>query len=86
MGGHKFASFNSKDISNYKAKLGRGTKYKDMAETLSYFEELKKNDPNFYYKIDLDANDRVRICFGLTEQLGQHTRNLEIVYHLTRHT
>jgi len=56
-GGHKFASFNSKDISNYKAKLGRGTKYKDMAETLSYFEELKKNDPNFYYKIDLDAND-----------------------------
>ena len=41
MGGHKFASFNSKDISNYKAKLGRGTKYKDMAETLSYFEELK---------------------------------------------
>jgi hypothetical protein len=34
-----------------------------MAETLSYFEELKNNDPNFYYKIDLDANDRVRNLF-----------------------
>ncbi|KAJ1275758.1 hypothetical protein BS78_05G161000 [Paspalum vaginatum] len=56
-GGYQFTPFVTKNISNLKVKLGKGTKYKDMVDTLAHFEELKKSDLDFYYKIDLDEKD-----------------------------
>ncbi|CAL5034092.1 unnamed protein product [Urochloa decumbens] len=61
--GRKTIPYGRKDVSNLKAKLSRGPKYEDMATTISFFEELKKDDPNFYHKMDLDAKDRVRNLF-----------------------
>jgi hypothetical protein len=62
-GGHKFTPFVKKDLSNYKAKLGRGSRYEDMAETMSYYGKLKKDDPAFYCEVDMDKKDRVRSLF-----------------------
>ncbi|CAL5059438.1 unnamed protein product [Urochloa decumbens] len=61
--GRKTIPYGRKDVSNLKAKLSRGPKYEDMVTTISFFEELKKDDPNFYHKMDLDAKDRVRNLF-----------------------
>jgi hypothetical protein len=63
-GGHKFMPFVKKDLSNFKAKLGTGSRYEDMAETLPYYGELKKDDPVFYCMVDMDKKDRVRsLCW-----------------------
>ncbi|CAN6182427.1 unnamed protein product [Urochloa humidicola] len=61
--GRKAIPYVTKDVSNLKAKLSRGPQYKDMSTTLSFFEELKQNDPNLYCKFDLDLKDRVRNLF-----------------------
>ena len=62
-GGRKFTPFVTKDISNYRAKQSKGTKYHDMSDTLSYFAKMKKSDPNFYYKFDLDEHNRAKNLF-----------------------
>ncbi|OEL34000.1 hypothetical protein BAE44_0004980, partial [Dichanthelium oligosanthes] len=36
---------------------------KDMKATLDYFEDLKKEDPDFYYRYTLDEYDRVENLF-----------------------
>jgi hypothetical protein len=40
-------------------------KGKDMKATLDYFEELKKEDPKFYYKYALDDEDRIENLFSV---------------------
>jgi hypothetical protein len=34
-----------------------------MAETMSYYGKLKKDDPAFYCEVDMDKKDRVRSLF-----------------------
>ena len=51
--------YDSKAISNYTAKLGEGHRVQDVKKLLEYFEEVKKDDPGFFYKYLLDDDDRV---------------------------
>jgi hypothetical protein len=51
--------YNSKTVSNYTAKLGNYDRIKDIPELLEYFEEIKKDDPRFFYKFKLDAENKV---------------------------
>ncbi|KAK1686125.1 hypothetical protein QYE76_046973 [Lolium multiflorum] len=55
--------YNSKTVSNYTAKLGNYDRIKDIPELLEYFEEIKKDDPRFFYKFKLDAENKVENLF-----------------------
>ncbi|KAK1678193.1 hypothetical protein QYE76_039041 [Lolium multiflorum] len=55
--------YNSKTVSNYTAKLGNYDMIKDIPELLEYFEEIKKDDPRFFYKFKLDAENKVENLF-----------------------
>ncbi|KAM0848920.1 hypothetical protein ACQ4PT_054067 [Festuca glaucescens] len=55
--------YNSKTVSNYTAKLGNYDKIKDILELLEYFEEIKKDDPRFFYRFKLDAENKVENLF-----------------------
>ncbi|CAM0882048.1 unnamed protein product [Alopecurus aequalis] len=59
----KNVPYDSKAISNYIAKTDDEDSFKDVPQLLDYFEELKKEDPNFYYKFKLDALSRVEMIF-----------------------
>ncbi|XP_051197455.1 uncharacterized protein [Lolium perenne] len=55
--------YNSKTVSNYTAKLVNYDRIKDIPELLEYFEEIKKDDPRFFYKFKLDAENKVENLF-----------------------
>nr|XP_051196586.1 protein FAR1-RELATED SEQUENCE 5-like [Lolium perenne] len=55
--------YNSKTVSNYTAKLGNYDRIKDIPELLEYFEEIKKDDPRFFYRFKLDAENKVENLF-----------------------
>lgn len=59
----KNVPYDTKKISNYMASTDEKHKYQDIPELLSYFDEVKKEDPNFFYKIKLDSDDRVENIF-----------------------
>ncbi|XP_062217841.1 protein FAR-RED ELONGATED HYPOCOTYL 3-like [Phragmites australis] len=53
-----------KDVSNFRSTLRTTEKYKDMQETLDYFEELKvQDDPDFFYKFKLDNDYKIQNLF-----------------------
>ncbi|EEC80328.1 hypothetical protein OsI_22378 [Oryza sativa Indica Group] len=62
-GGARNVPYTRKDISNFKSKLGSEYRCRDIPETIAHFEEIKKDDPNFFYKIQLDKEDRVQNIF-----------------------
>ncbi|KAM0868142.1 hypothetical protein ACQ4PT_041517 [Festuca glaucescens] len=54
----KVVPYDTKTISNYMASIDEKQKVKDIPELLKHFEELKKEDPNFFYNYKLDSEDR----------------------------
>ncbi|KAM3401682.1 hypothetical protein ACQJBY_006012 [Aegilops geniculata] len=48
------------DVTNLKAKYRRESKLANIEDTIAYFEEKAKADPDFFYMIRLDDEDRVR--------------------------
>ncbi|XP_073357998.1 protein FAR1-RELATED SEQUENCE 5-like [Aegilops tauschii subsp. strangulata] len=48
------------DVTNLKAKYRRESKLADIEATMAYFDEKAKEDPDFFYRIRLDDEDRVR--------------------------
>ncbi|XP_039778558.1 protein FAR-RED IMPAIRED RESPONSE 1-like [Panicum virgatum] len=55
--------YEGKDVGNFRSTIRRTEKYKDVQETLDYFRELEQEDPEFFYKIKLDADHRVECLF-----------------------
>ncbi|KAK1573101.1 hypothetical protein QYE76_008312 [Lolium multiflorum] len=56
--------YERKDVSNYMASIDTAArKNNDMSKLLAHFEEVKVHDPEFFKKIDLDHDDRVRRIF-----------------------
>ncbi|RLN35052.1 hypothetical protein C2845_PM03G22210 [Panicum miliaceum] len=51
------------DAKNLRVEYHAKYKGKDVKATLEYFEELKKEDPDFYYNYTLDEFDRVENLF-----------------------
>lgn len=62
-GGARNVPYTRKDISNFKSKMGSKYRCRDMPQTIAHFEEIKKDDPNFFYKIQLNKEDRVQNIF-----------------------
>ncbi|XP_073359990.1 protein FAR1-RELATED SEQUENCE 5-like [Aegilops tauschii subsp. strangulata] len=48
------------DVTNLKAKYRRESKLADIEAKIAYFDEKAKEDPDFFYRIRLDDEDRVR--------------------------
>jgi aromatic ring hydroxylase len=55
-------SYDAKTVSNYTVTLAK-EKFKDIPQMLDYFEELKKQDPHFFYKFKLGQFSRVERIF-----------------------
>ena len=62
-GNMKNVPYDSKTVSNYTATLGQENRFKDIPQLLEHFEELRKDDPNFFYKFKLDADMKVENIF-----------------------
>lgn len=62
-GGIKNVPYDSKAVSNYTQKIGEKERIKDIPSLLDYFEEIKLQDPMFYYKFKLDDESRVQNIF-----------------------
>ncbi|KAM0861511.1 hypothetical protein ACQ4PT_045853 [Festuca glaucescens] len=54
--------YDAKIVSHYTATLAE-YKFKDIPQLLDYFEELKIQDPHFFYKFKLDELSRVERIF-----------------------
>ena len=56
--------YGTKHITNLKTLLNKDdTKEGDMIETVAYFKDQQREDPDFFYKIKYDEEDRVENIF-----------------------
>ena len=62
-GSAQLVPYEGKDVGNFRSTIRRIEKYKDVQKTLDYFKELEQEDPEFFYKIKLDADHRVECLF-----------------------
>nr|XP_040256586.2 protein FAR1-RELATED SEQUENCE 5-like [Aegilops tauschii subsp. strangulata] len=66
------------DVTNLKAKYHRESKLLDMEATIAYFDEKAKEDQDFFYRIRLDDEDRVRNMYwvdGAARRSYKHFRD-----------
>ncbi|KAM0872784.1 hypothetical protein ACQ4PT_038491 [Festuca glaucescens] len=52
--------YTHKDMANFRSTLRAQNKFTDMQNTMEYFEEMKLQDKDFYYRYKLDDEDRVQ--------------------------
>ncbi|XP_062188878.1 protein FAR1-RELATED SEQUENCE 5-like [Phragmites australis] len=64
-GSRQLVPYEDKDVHNFRSTLRTTEKYKDMQETLEYFEELKQHDPDFFYKFKLEDDYRLQNLFWI---------------------
>jgi hypothetical protein len=62
-GGLANVPYDSKDVSNYMAKIDEEHAHKDMSMLLAHFARMKKEDPNFYFNLHTDHADKVDRIF-----------------------
>jgi len=66
------------DITNLKEKYCRESRLADIEDTIAYFDEKTKADPDFFYRIRLDDEDRVRNMYwvdGAARRAYKHFRD-----------
>ena len=62
-GGLTALPMKKKDISNYRTKLNKEVKGSDVTQVLDYLRKKQTKDSSFFYKFDLDEDNRVRNLF-----------------------
>jgi hypothetical protein len=55
--------YTPKDMANFRSTLRAQNKFTDMQDTMEYFEQMKLQDKDFYYRYKLDDEDRVQYLF-----------------------
>ncbi|KAM3296060.1 hypothetical protein ACQJBY_038417 [Aegilops geniculata] len=66
------------DVTNLQARYRRESKLADIEATIAYFDEKAKEDPDFFYRIRLDDEDRVRNMYwvdGAARRAYKHFRD-----------
>ena len=66
------------DVTNLKAKYHRESGLADIEDTIAYFDEKAKKDLDFFYRIRLDDEDRVRNMYwvdGAARRAYKHFRD-----------
>ena len=64
-GNPKDVPYTTKDIANQRAKFRMEYRHADVGSTISYFQDMKAQDPDFYWRIKLDDEDRVENLFWI---------------------
>ena len=59
--------YHEKHVSNLRVGIRAHAARSDMSKTLSYFNELKKEDNDFFFKVKLDADDKVENIFWVDD-------------------
>ncbi|KAE8776006.1 Protein FAR1-RELATED SEQUENCE 5 [Hordeum vulgare] len=59
------------DITKLKAKYRRESKLADVEDTIEYFDKQAKEDHDFFFKIGLDDEDRVRNMYWVDDAAGR---------------
>ena len=49
-----------KDVSNFRTKINREVRGSDMTKVLDNFRIRKADDPSFFYKFELDEENKVK--------------------------
>ena len=62
-GGPTALPVKKKDISNFRTKINREIKGTDMTKVLDNFRKKKSEDPTFFYKFELDDENRMKNIF-----------------------
>ena len=57
--------YTTKAISNLRTEFRSEARDSDMTEVLSYFWDLEKEDPDFYFRLKLDSEERVENLFWI---------------------
>jgi hypothetical protein len=55
--------YTPKDMANYISSLRAENKYTDLHDTIAYFDALKYQDKDFFYRYELDEERRVQNLF-----------------------
>lgn len=62
-GGLTALPMKKKDISNFRTKINREVKSSDMTKVMEYFRKRQAEDGSFFYKFQLDEDNRVSNIF-----------------------
>ena len=62
-GAEAFVPYGPKTITNLRSGFRSENKEYDIGETIAYFAELQKKDPEFFYRISFDEENRVENIF-----------------------
>ena len=57
--------YTTQDLANQRAKFRKEYRNADVGSTIAYFEELRAKDPDFYWRMKLDDEDRVENVFWI---------------------
>jgi hypothetical protein len=76
--------FHKYHIFSYNRSYGAENEGHDMKVTFDYFEELKEEDPNFFYEFTLDNDGRVEHMFWVDGEARRLFARMEIVSLLTQ--
>ncbi|XP_073354004.1 protein FAR1-RELATED SEQUENCE 5-like [Aegilops tauschii subsp. strangulata] len=71
------------DVTNLKAKYRRESKLADIEAMIAYFDEKAKEDQDFFYRIRLDDEDRVRNMYWV-DGINNHNQSLQFGCGLVR--
>ena len=80
-GSAQLVPYEGKQVLKFRSTIHKTKKFKDMQETLDYFRALKE-DPDFFYKIKLDDNNRVENLFWGDSFARQAYKAAAIASHL----
>jgi len=63
-GSAQFVPYHTKYVSNLMSAIRSREGSNDMSQTIAYFYEMQKEqDPDFFFKVKLDADDKVENIF-----------------------
>ena len=62
-GGGTTLPVKKKDVSNFRTKINKEVKVSDMTKVLENFMNRKREDPSFFYKFELDDDNKVKNIF-----------------------
>jgi hypothetical protein len=62
-GGATTLPVKKKDVSNFRTKINREVRGIDMTKVLETFRKKKSEDPTFFYKFELDDENKVKNIF-----------------------
>lgn len=81
----KDVPYTTQDITNQRAKFRMEYRHADLGSTIAYFQKMRANNPDFYWRIKLDEEDRVENLFWMARR-ARHMQSTTTLCRSTQHT